>query len=78
MKRGLVAFVSVFFLAAVIISTFGCAPDAGKMYKEKRTEVENKELRERVTQLEKEVASLKKELRNCLESRIESLGPETE
>ena len=40
--------------------------------------MENEQLKERIAELEKEVDSLKKELRNCLERRIESLGNEGE
>lgn len=78
MKKSVVAFVSLLFLAAVLFTTFGCAPDAGKMYNEKKTTAENEQLKARVAELEKEVASLRKELRSCLERRLESLGPETE
>jgi hypothetical protein len=81
MKKGVVAFISILFFAAVVLSTFGCAPDAGKIYKkekESKTQVENEQLKERIAELEGEVDSLKKELKNCLERRIESLGPDAE
>jgi cell division protein FtsB len=78
MKRSLAAFFLVSFFASTALLSAGCAPDAGKIYSEKKSKAENERLKERVVELEKEVESLKAELKNCLEKRIKSLETENQ
>lgn len=78
MKRGLAALFLMLFFASTALLSAGCAPDAGKIYSEKKITEENKRLKERVVELEKEVESLRAELKNCLEKRIKSLETETQ
>lgn len=76
MKRSVAAFFLVCFFASTVLLSVGCAPDAGKIYSEKKSEAENERLKERIVELEKEVESLREELKNCLEKRIKSLETE--
>ncbi len=78
MKRGIIIFVFVCFLATFAFSTFGCAPDAGKMYQDKKSEAKIESLTIERDQLKGEVESLKEELKNCLEKRIRTLDTENE
>lgn len=76
MKRGVVIFVFVCFLATFAFSTFGCAPDAGKMFQDKKSASEIERLTKERDQLKSDIESLKEELRNCLEKRIKTLDTE--
>jgi len=78
MKRSVTIFVFVCFLATLAFSTFGCAPDGGKMYQDKVSKAKIESLTKERDQLKSEVESLKEELKNCLEKRIKTLDPENE
>lgn len=78
MKRDVIIFVLACFLIAFAFSTFGCAPDAGKMYEKKKSDAKIESLTAERDQLRSEVESLKVELKNCLEKRIKTLDTENE
>ncbi|MBN1882444.1 MAG: hypothetical protein JW885_09740 [Deltaproteobacteria bacterium] len=64
-RRGL--FFSIFFCLTLILFLIGCTPSPEELYESRLKEHENRELVERIIELERQVEKLQQELETCRE-----------